>query len=123
MKCNSLLRVAITAAGLISSCALAQDAVSVDPKHHKVEFENDEVRVLRISFGPGETAPMHDHPCGIVVGIQDGTLEFGFPDGTSRAAPLKRGQVVTPKPIKHQVANKSSSAFEVILVELKKGGC
>jgi len=26
----------------------AQDAVKVDPKHYKVELENDQVRVLRI---------------------------------------------------------------------------
>jgi hypothetical protein len=28
------------------------DPVKIDSKHHKVEFENEKVRVLRISFGP-----------------------------------------------------------------------
>ena len=32
---------------------LAQDPVAVDPAHHKIEFENDQVRVLRIVFPPG----------------------------------------------------------------------
>lgn len=32
---------------LLSGYSLAQDAVKVDPKHYKVEFENDQVRVLR----------------------------------------------------------------------------
>ena len=50
---------------LLSSSLLgfAQDAVKVDPSHHKVEFENDQVRVLRIRFGPGEESVMHEHPC------------------------------------------------------------
>ena len=39
---------------LISGNSFAQDAAKVDPKHYKVEFENDEVRVLRITYGPGE---------------------------------------------------------------------
>ncbi|MFC2094014.1 hypothetical protein ACFLSH_00155 [Bacteroidota bacterium] len=34
--------------------SFAQDAAKVDPKHYKVEFENDDVRVLRITYGPGE---------------------------------------------------------------------
>ena len=88
MKRYSLLNIAIVTAGLMPICALAQDAVSVDPRHHKVEFENDEVRVLRISFPPGESAPMHSHPYAIAVGIQDGTLEFGFPMALLGRRPL-----------------------------------
>ena len=30
------------------------DPVKVDPKHYKVEFENERVRVLRVSYGPGQ---------------------------------------------------------------------
>src|SRR5437588_5303128 len=30
------------------------DPVRVDPKHYKVEFENDQVRVLRARYGPDE---------------------------------------------------------------------
>ena len=37
----------------------AQDAVAVDPAHHKVEFENDQVRVLRVTIAPGEKTPTH----------------------------------------------------------------
>lgn len=103
--------------------AHAQDPVAVDPKHHKVEFENDQVRVLRITFDPGEKAPMHDHPCAIAVGIREGALEFTFPDGTSRPALLKQGQILTPKPTKHQVENKGDQPVEVILVEMKTGKC
>lgn len=29
-----------------------EDPVKVDPKHYKAELENDQVRVLRISYGP-----------------------------------------------------------------------
>ena len=101
----------------------AQDPVAVDPKHHKVEFENDQVRVLRITFDPGEKAPMHDHPCAIVVGIREGALGLAYPDGTSRLADIKQGQVLVAKPTKHQVENKSDKPGEVILVEMKTGKC
>ena len=41
---------------LAATAAMAQDAVKVDPKHYKVEVENDQVRVLRFHIGPGETS-------------------------------------------------------------------
>nr|NIR51506.1 hypothetical protein [candidate division KSB1 bacterium]NIS26908.1 hypothetical protein [candidate division KSB1 bacterium]NIT73741.1 hypothetical protein [candidate division KSB1 bacterium]NIU27639.1 hypothetical protein [candidate division KSB1 bacterium]NIU94275.1 hypothetical protein [candidate division KSB1 bacterium] len=47
---------------LMTQSPFAQDATKVDPKHYKVEFENDQVRVLRISYGPGEKSVMHEHP-------------------------------------------------------------
>ena len=47
--------------------ASAQDAAKVDPKHYKVELENDQVRVLRISYGPGEKSVMHSHPANVAV--------------------------------------------------------
>jgi quercetin dioxygenase-like cupin family protein len=122
MKSQFLL--AGVAALFAGNVTLAQDPVSVDPKHHKIEFENEQVRVLRITFDPGEKAPMHEHPCAIAVGIRDGALEFTLPDGTSRTAPLTQGQViVNAKPFKHQVENKSDKPVEVILLEMKTGKC
>jgi hypothetical protein len=48
------------------------DPVKVDPKHYKVDFENDKVRVLRITYGPGEKSMMHYHPDGVAVYLTDG---------------------------------------------------
>ena len=54
--------------GLLSAApAYAQDAVTVDPKHYKVEMENDQVRVLRIHYGAGEKSVMHSHPASVAV--------------------------------------------------------
>jgi hypothetical protein len=43
------------------------DPVVVDAKHYKVEFENDQVRVLRIHYGPHEQSPEHEHILNRVV--------------------------------------------------------
>ena len=39
---------------LFTNTAVAQDATVVDPEHYTVEFENDYVRIVRISYGPNE---------------------------------------------------------------------
>jgi quercetin dioxygenase-like cupin family protein len=103
--------------------AIAQDPVAVDPAHHKVDFENDQVRVLRIDFGPGEMSVMHSHPCLIAIGVTNSKLLFHFLDGTTRNAELTAGQVVVAKPITHQPENQTSEPSEVIVVELKSGNC
>jgi hypothetical protein len=41
--------------------ASALDPVAVDPQHYKVEFENDQVRVLRVHYGPHEKGQTHEH--------------------------------------------------------------
>jgi hypothetical protein len=45
----------------------ALDPVAVDPQHYKVEFENEYVRVLRVTFGPGEKGARHEHVLNRVV--------------------------------------------------------
>ena len=43
------------------------DPVTVDPKHYKVLLENDQVRVLRIHYGPHEKGETHEHILNRVV--------------------------------------------------------
>jgi quercetin dioxygenase-like cupin family protein len=61
--------------------ALAQDPVKVDAKHYKVEFENDQVRVLRIKYAPHEKSVMHEHPAAVAVFLTDSNATFTTPDG------------------------------------------
>jgi quercetin dioxygenase-like cupin family protein len=107
---------------LVAAPSAAQDPVKVDPAHHKVELENDHVRVLRISFGPGEKAPVHQHPAGVAVFLTDQAAtvipEAGSPGPP--ATPPKRGGVVLTEASKHTVEHRGTSRSELILVELKK---
>jgi quercetin dioxygenase-like cupin family protein len=99
--------------------AHAQDAVKVDPKHYKVEFENDRVRVLRISYGPGEKSVMHEHPANVAVFLTDGQVKFTQPDGKSQELPMKAGTTAWGAGEKHLPENVGDKPFELILVELK----
>lgn len=99
--------------------AYAQDAVVVDPEHYKVEFENDEVRVLRVTYGPGENSIMHEHPNSVAVFLTDIQAQFTFPDGNTEARTLKAGEVRLTPATKHLPENTSDAPFEVILVEIK----
>ena len=43
------------------------DPAAVDPRHYKVEFENEHVRVLRIHYGAHEKGEPHEHILNRVV--------------------------------------------------------
>ncbi|HZP87666.1 MAG TPA: hypothetical protein VFB54_12690 [Burkholderiales bacterium] len=120
---SDLVRALALGCALLSFGALAQDPVAVDPSHHKVEFENAQIRVLRISFAPGDKSVMHSHPCYVAIGLDDSELLIHMPDGKERVAKLTKGQVVSGKPWTHLPENVSSKPVEVILVEMKQGRC
>lgn len=49
----------------------ALDAVTVDPEHHVVDFENDRVRVVRMTYPAGTKTPPHSHRRGFGVFLTD----------------------------------------------------
>ena len=103
----------------ISCVAQAQDPTKVDSQHYKVEFENDQVRVLRIKVAPGEKSIMHQHPDAVAIFVTDVNGKFTFPNGTSEAITSKAGDVRWTPAVTHQPENAGDQPFEVILVELK----
>jgi quercetin dioxygenase-like cupin family protein len=71
------------------------DPLKADPKHYKLEFENDQVRVLRVRFGPGEKGVMHEHKLNhVVVYLNDqakgkaGEFRFNGPETHTEENPL-----------------------------------
>ena len=99
--------------------ALAQDPVKVDSKHYKVEFENSQVRVLRINYGPHEKSVMHRHPNAVAIFVTDSNGKFTFPNGKTQDFSSKAGETLSTPAGRHLPENTSDQPFEVILVELK----
>jgi len=99
--------------------AYAQDPTKVDSKHYTVEFENAQVRVLRIRYGPHEKSVMHWHPAGVVIMLTDANLTFHLANGKTEDRPSKAGETRPAPAEKHLPENLSDQPFEAILVELK----
>jgi len=115
-------RVSLAAIGLLlvfATPTLAQDATVVDPGHYTVEFENDQVRVIRISYGPGEKSVMHEHPDAVAVMLSGGTMRMHFPDGTAEDLESNDGDANWASAVTHLPENIGDGRVEVILVEFK----
>ena len=96
------------------------DPVKLDPKHYKVELENDQVRVIRAHMGPHDSVPLHEHTLNRVsVYLTDVNMLINTPDGKTQTSQRKAGDVVWSPPATHKEQNLNDSPFEVIAVEIK----
>jgi|SRR5688572_15871191 len=111
--------------GVVSSTLIAQrsadsypDAVTADPKHYSVSFENDVARFVRVRYGPGEKSPMHRHLPGCVVYLTDQTFNFTVPDGSGGRESVEAGALGCGDGNVHASENLEGPA-EFIMVEFK----
>ena len=110
----------VMALQLVAACpALGQDAVVADPKHYTVEFEDDQVRVLRVVYGPHEKSVMHEHPASVGVYLTGGHIRITLPDGKTGEPYVKAGQAMWHPAGKHLIENLGDTPFELVLTELK----
>ena len=99
--------------------AVALDPVKVDPTRHKVEVENDQVRVLRIKLKAKDKTKQHEHPNGVAVFLTNVNAKITGGDGKTRDSNGKRGEAIWAAGEKHTVTNAVAKPAEIILVELK----
>ena len=95
------------------------DAVTADPTHYSVSFENDVARFLRVRYGPGERSVMHRHLPGCVIFLTDQTFDFEVPDGSGGPASVPAGALGCSDGNVHLPENIGKEAAEFIMVEFK----
>jgi uncharacterized RmlC-like cupin family protein len=96
------------------------DPLKVDPKDYKLEFENSQVRVVRVKMAAGRKVPLHEHVLNrVVVYLTDQNGSMTTPDGQTTSAQHKAGDFSWGGPVKHMEQNNLDHAFEAIMVEFK----
>ena len=93
----------------------------VSPDVYEVIFENDDVKVLDVTFAPGQGDNIHEHGVITYYGIKGGKLQNTLPDGTVKEMEVPDGFVGHGNTIvKHQMENVGDDTVKVIIVEHKK---
>jgi uncharacterized RmlC-like cupin family protein len=116
----NIIEVELKNHGTKTAVASSLDPVKIDPKHYKVEFENDQVRVLRVRIGAHEVAPMHEHGLNrVTVYLTDQNFRVTTKEGKVDSVQHKAGDVAWGTPVTHKEENMSDSPFEVIAIEIK----
>jgi quercetin dioxygenase-like cupin family protein len=90
------------------------DAVSADPAHYSVEFENEVARVVRIRYENGEAGVLHRHPANCVVWLTDAATT----DDTDGEAPTM-GSVSCSDTDVHTPTGSPGDLVELVAIEFK----
>jgi len=97
------------------------DPLKVDPGHYTLEFENPQVRVLRVRIPPHGVAPMHAHSTDrVTVFLTDQNFQAKDSAGKVATVEHKAGDVAWGTPIEHSEQNLSDQPFEAVSVEIKR---
>ena len=103
----------------LSAIVSAQDAVKTDPKHYTVVTENDQVRILKVHYGPHEKSGLHAHPGGVVVVLTSGHLRFTDEHGKTQEVFAKPGESRWFPPFKHKVENLGDTPYNAVYIGIK----
>ena len=102
--------------------ALAQDAVTSDPRSFRVVLENERVRVLEYRSGPGLGVcgqGMHYHPERVTVTLTEAKVRLTNAQGTAVVRDIAAGQVFFAPAETHSVENIGGSGTRIYIIELK----
>jgi quercetin dioxygenase-like cupin family protein len=104
---------------LTVASAWGQDPTKVEPKHYKLDFENERVQVVSVHYGPHEKSALHDHPGGVVVSLTDAHLRFSDEEGKVREVYAKAGESRWYAPFKHRVENLGDTPYDAVYIGIK----
>ena len=95
------------------------NATVVDPEHHEVEFENDQIRLVRMTYPAGYATPPHTHLPGVNIMLNDykgtNTPEGGDPNEVAGEA----GEVSWAEAGPPHVTENAGDEISLLRVEIK----
>jgi hypothetical protein len=104
------------------------DALIAAPRHHRLVYENERVRVLEVRIGSGELVPLHTHRWPSLLHVQSwsehvrrdeaGTVTF---DSRRAGIPAKAPFTAWCEPLPpHSVENVGTGELLVLSIEVKE---
>jgi quercetin dioxygenase-like cupin family protein len=112
---------------VVSACTAAPappapepgDPTVVAADHYSVMFENDAVRILKVTYAPGTSSVLHRHPEGVAVILSGSAARFTGPDGTTEEMNPETDSALYMPAAAHSVENIGDTPIDVVLVEFK----
>jgi hypothetical protein len=96
-----------------------RDPLRFDPRHYRLEFENEKVRVLRLTLKADEMVPFHDDSDSVVVCLKECHVRFMLPDGRSEDVHMEVGAARWIYGDTRSEKNLGTKSIEMLFVETK----
>ena len=110
---------------LLFSCSGSEEKFlhpdSVSPEIYEVLLENDAVKVMMVTFKPGQGDKMHDHNPMTFHVLKGGKAKVILPDGSVNEREIPSGFTgYSAEGQRHQVTNIGENEVKILLFEEKK---
>lgn len=119
VPCLASLMLALVISFLVMQPVRAQDPLKVAPNMYKLVFENERVRVMEVSFKPGERIAEHSHPDHFAYVLSPGKLKITAGEKVTEAD-LTVGQLLWIPAETHWAVNAGTTDVRVLVTELKE---
>lgn len=122
MKRNILI---IAAAVLVVAATAWAKTGDMDPLlvgngMYKLKYENERVRVMEVTFEPGQKIGMHSHPDHSVYFIEGGQVKITTSDGKENVVDAKTGDAMWLTAQTHSGENVGKTRVRILVTELKE---
>ena len=96
------------------------DALGVDSKHFHFQFENRQIRVLRLTLRGNEFVPMHSSPDALLVCVNGCHIRLNRPDKRIHDIHMDEGETRWVRSCLRSEKNLSDKPVEIVIVEFKE---
>jgi hypothetical protein len=96
------------------------DALRIDPKHFRFQFENHQIRVLRLTLQADEFVPMHSSPDTLLVCVSECHIRLERPDKRIHDIHMEPGETRWIRSSVRSEKNLSGKLLEIVFVEIKQ---
>ena len=98
------------------------DAVKAAPDLYKILNDTMGIRIVEVTYKPGDSSVLHSHPDYAVYAVGESTATFYTKDGTKMENTMKAGTTMVRPGEIHSVKNTGKTTIKVILVEVNRPG-
>lgn len=91
---------------------------AASPDIYKVIAQNEQYKVIAVTWKPGQKDVLHSHPANAVYYLTDCSLRIHTPDGSFRDAQPRAGAAIVQVPIPgHVLENVGSADCRLVMFE------
>lgn len=95
------------------------DPIHVGGKMYSLKAEDENMRMMEVSFAPGQKIGMHEHPKHYVYVVQGGKLRIHEEGKEPQTMDLVAGQTLVMDAQKHEGQNMGKTKIKLLVTELK----
>ncbi len=119
-KTAAFMLTLVMATVFLTGVVFSADPLEVAPDMYKLKFENDRVRVMEVTFQPGQEIAEHSHPDHFVNVLEGGKLRLTKAAGGSADVEMNVGDVVWIDAETHWAVNTGTTVVRLLVVEIKQ---